>query len=75
MPEPNLPPLHIGIGPIERGCVHVDDLKKIIPEMPDEIRERLIRENGLTLEQSIRLVVFLTNGNINKKIYSYLFSE
>lgn len=64
MPEPNLPPLHIGMGPVERGCVHVDDLKKRIPEMPEEIRQRLMKDYDLSLEQSVRLVVCLKNEYI-----------
>lgn len=57
MPEPNLPPLHIAMGPVEKGCVSVDDLRKRIPELPQETRQRLVKDNGLTVEQSIILVV------------------
>lgn len=57
MPEPNLPPLHVAMGPVQRGSVSVDDLKKTIPELPDAIRQRLRNENGLSMEHSIRLVV------------------
>lgn len=57
MPEPNLPPLHIAMGPIERGCIRVEDLLKKIPELPEETRQRLMKESGLTMDQSIRLVV------------------
>lgn len=57
MPEPNLPPLYVAIGPVERGCVSVDDLRNKIPELPEQVRKRLRNENGLNLEQSIRLVV------------------
>ncbi|XP_057662674.1 glutamyl-tRNA(Gln) amidotransferase subunit B, mitochondrial [Diorhabda carinulata] len=56
MPEPNLPPLHIAMGPIQLGSVNADELKKCIPELPEETRQRLRKENGLTLEQSIILV-------------------
>ncbi|KAJ8967074.1 hypothetical protein NQ317_018655 [Molorchus minor] len=55
MPEPNLPPLHIAMGPVERGCVNADELRKLIPELPEETRERL-KELGLTHEQTIILV-------------------
>lgn len=57
MPEPNLPPLHIAMGPVDRGCVSVEELRKQIPELPEEIRQRLRNDHGLTMEQSIRLVV------------------
>lgn len=56
MPEPNLPPLHVAMGPINRGCVNVDDLKKSLPELPEGTRCRLRENFGLTLEQSIILV-------------------
>lgn len=76
MPEPNLPPLHVGIGPVSGGCVHVDDLKNRIPEMPENVRQRLIKENELTLEQSIRVVVRLKYEFIADKInYSIYVSE
>ncbi|XP_030757715.1 glutamyl-tRNA(Gln) amidotransferase subunit B, mitochondrial isoform X2 [Sitophilus oryzae] len=56
MPEPNLPPLHVAMGPIEFGSVNADTIKKIIPELPEEIRIRLRNELGLTETQSIILV-------------------
>lgn len=57
MPETNLPPLHIAIGPITVGCVNADKLKASIPELPEQTRRRLRDDKGLTLEQSIILVV------------------
>ncbi|XP_028150179.1 glutamyl-tRNA(Gln) amidotransferase subunit B, mitochondrial [Diabrotica virgifera virgifera] len=77
MPEPNLPPLHIAMGPVEIGCVNADQIKKTIPELPEETRQRLRRDNCLTLEQSIILVndsallnVFeeIVSKNINTKM-------
>lgn len=56
MPEPNLPPLHIAMGPVKQGCVNADELKKTIPELPEETRTRLRENFGLSLEQSIILV-------------------
>nr|XP_023028739.1 glutamyl-tRNA(Gln) amidotransferase subunit B, mitochondrial [Leptinotarsa decemlineata] len=56
MPEPNLPPLHIAMGPIEIGCVNADKLKETIPELPAETRQKLRNEGGLTMEQSMILV-------------------
>lgn len=57
MPEPNLPSLHVAIGPINRGVVNADKLKEIIPELPEQTRQRLRNDLGLTSEQSIILVV------------------
>ncbi|XP_044270966.1 glutamyl-tRNA(Gln) amidotransferase subunit B, mitochondrial [Tribolium madens] len=56
MPEPNLPPLHVAMGPVSQGCVSVDTLKNSLPELPEETRCRLRQSSGLTLEQSIILV-------------------
>nr|CAI5830866.1 unnamed protein product [Callosobruchus analis] len=77
MPEPNLPPLHIAMGPVEIGCVNADRLKENIPELPQQTRTKL-QDEGLTLEQSIILVndtpllsIFeeaVDERNINKKV-------
>ncbi|CAH0547644.1 unnamed protein product [Brassicogethes aeneus] len=56
MPEPNLPPLHVAVGPFTRGCVNVEELKNKIPELPEETRVRLKNEMGLSSEQAIVLV-------------------
>ncbi|CAG9822146.1 unnamed protein product [Phaedon cochleariae] len=56
MPEPNLPPLHVAMGPIQTGSVNADELQRLIPELPEETRHRLRVEKGLNLEQSIILV-------------------
>lgn len=61
MPEPNLPPLHIAMGPIQNGCVNADAIKDKIPELPEQTRCRLREELGLTPEQSIILVVNISN--------------
>lgn len=57
MPEPNLPPLHLSMGPIEKGCVSVDALRASLPELPEETRNKLHQDFGLTMEQAIILVV------------------
>lgn len=57
MPEPNLPPLHIAMGPIQMGCVNADELKETLPELPEQTRQRLQGEVGLNAEQAIILVV------------------
>ncbi|XP_060535075.1 glutamyl-tRNA(Gln) amidotransferase subunit B, mitochondrial [Cylas formicarius] len=57
MPEPNLPPLHLDVGPIIRdGFINIDSLKSKIPELPEQTRIRLREELGLTAEQCIILV-------------------
>lgn len=57
MPEPNLPFLFVALGPIAYGCVNVDEIKQNIPELPEQTRINLQNEKGLTVEQSIILVV------------------
>lgn len=66
MPEPNLPPLHIAVGPIQQGCVNVGELKNQIPELPEETRMRLNKDLGLTLEQAVILVVSYFSTHVAK---------
>lgn len=73
MPEPNLPPLHIGMGLVERGCVNIDDLIKQIPELPGETRQRLQKENGLTIQQSFSIVVRFVNFSYTLSMFVSLF--
>lgn len=61
MPEPNLPFLFVALGPITHGCVSVDEIKQNIPELPEQTRMNLQNEHGLTVEQSIILVVCKMN--------------
>ncbi|KAK4876724.1 hypothetical protein RN001_009230 [Aquatica leii] len=56
MPEPNLPPLYLAIGPSNWGCLNVDNLKASIPELPNETRNRLKNDYNLTPEQAVILV-------------------
>lgn len=56
MPEPNLPPLHIAIGPIVQGCVNAENLRQQMPELPQETRNKL-RSMELTPEQILILSV------------------
>ncbi|KAL3275695.1 hypothetical protein HHI36_020445 [Cryptolaemus montrouzieri] len=56
MPEPNLPPLHLSNDEVNQGSVNVEKLRKSIPELPAQIRERLQKELGLTLSQAVILV-------------------
>lgn len=60
MPEPNLPPLHVAVGPIQQGIVNVEELRSKLPEMPDETRCKLVNDFGLSIEQAIILVVRIT---------------
>ncbi|CAG9860987.1 unnamed protein product [Phyllotreta striolata] len=56
MPETNLPPIQIAIGPVRCGSLDADELRKTIPELPEQTRQRLRNEQSLSLEQSIILV-------------------
>lgn len=56
MPEPNLPPLHIAMGPIDNGWINADRVREKIPELPEQTRLRLQEQVGLTSEQSIIIV-------------------
>ncbi|KAJ3636078.1 hypothetical protein MTP99_008918 [Tenebrio molitor] len=56
MPEPNLPPLHVAMGPVGHGCVNADELRQTMPELPEQTRCRLRDSLGLTVEQSVILV-------------------
>lgn len=57
MPEPNLPPLHVAVGPISQGAVNANILREQLPEMPSESRSKLVDNCNLTLEQAVVLVV------------------
>lgn len=57
MPEPNLPLLHIGFSSMGHGTVNADELKKKIPQLPEEKRQSLQNKYALTPEQAIILVV------------------
>ncbi|XP_077984678.1 glutamyl-tRNA(Gln) amidotransferase subunit B, mitochondrial-like [Glandiceps talaboti] len=62
MPEPNLPPLvlydNISIGMTQNtnNAVNIDGLLKNLPELPEERRQRLMRQFGIPLKQSIILM-------------------
>ncbi|KAF7273522.1 hypothetical protein GWI33_013765 [Rhynchophorus ferrugineus] len=80
MPEPNLPPLHIAMGPVSFGSINADKIKETLPELPEQARRRLRDELGLTLEQSIILVndndllnifeVALSSGPMNTILFA-----
>lgn len=60
MPEPNLPPLrlHVDENGINRfNLVDVNSLKKIIPKLPEELRENLRNNYGLSRQNTSILVV------------------
>ncbi|KAF5303968.1 hypothetical protein FQA39_LY01753 [Lamprigera yunnana] len=56
MPEPNLPPLYLAMGPSTWGCVNVDELRCTLPELPNETRKNLVTNFNLTSQQAIILV-------------------
>ncbi len=52
MPEPNLPPLRIKLeGPSKdpHNIICLDDIRKSLPEMPEETRQKLVRDFKLSL--------------------------
>lgn len=63
MPEPNLPPLHLyddksmpeGVKPSD--VISIDAIQKRLPELPNQMRERLQGQHGLTLLQAALIVV------------------
>lgn len=59
MPEPNLPPLHINLNDkvTREDMINVLDIKKDIPELPEETRRKLCEEKGLAMETAVVLVV------------------
>lgn len=58
MPEPNLPPLHLNLTDRHSDeLINVFELKKEIPELPEDTRNRLCNENNVTQESAIILVV------------------
>ncbi|KAL5012233.1 hypothetical protein ScPMuIL_010784 [Solemya velum] len=62
MPEPNLPPLHLyddksmpeGVKPSD--VISIDAIQKRLPELPNQMRERLQGQHGLTLLQAALIV-------------------
>jgi len=58
MPEPNLPPLRVGVSKEDHqgAMLCVDDLQLRIPELPEESRAILLEEHHLSLEHTIQLV-------------------
>ena len=59
MPEPNLPPLRLQLeGPESenRNVLNVERIRKSLPEMPDETRERLVRDFSIPIDFAVRFV-------------------
>lgn len=57
MSEPNLPFLHIALGPVSQGSVNADEIRDKIPKLPDRVRQELEDIYCLTDEQAYILVV------------------
>jgi len=51
MHEPNLPPLRIQLeGPSkDKNIICLDDIRESIPEMPEETRQKLLKEFNMPL--------------------------
>jgi len=57
MPEPNLPPLRLSSSRrFIPGAVDVDALASQLPELPEDVRQRLMEKWRLTRRQSVALV-------------------
>jgi aspartyl-tRNA(Asn)/glutamyl-tRNA(Gln) amidotransferase subunit B len=58
MPEPNLPPLHLNLsGDVKNeNFINVPAIKRCLPMMPQEKREKLASDHNLTQEMAIILV-------------------
>ena len=62
MPEPNLPPLHLYTSDHEdpskaSEVVLIDKIQKEIPVLPEEQRNRLMEQHGITLFEADAIVV------------------
>ncbi|KAL1130890.1 hypothetical protein AAG570_012131, partial [Ranatra chinensis] len=58
MPEPNLLPLRLNVGGNRiEGLINVEDLRRKVPELPEDTRQKLIRDYGLPATFAIILVV------------------
>lgn len=75
-PEPDLPPIVIGRHGIDmdleltrdgHGAIDVDEIWKLIPELPKEKRERFISEYGLSEKDSFTLTSDLELANYFEK--------
>ncbi|EEC18815.1 hypothetical protein IscW_ISCW023020 [Ixodes scapularis] len=91
MPEPNLPPLVLaegGAGDREgaRGMFSVEELRRSMPVLPAQERDRLVRDHSLTLHQAqtivgeegfLKLFDEVTNSGVcsSKKVASWLLIE
>ncbi|KAF4528977.1 hypothetical protein B566_EDAN017355 [Ephemera danica] len=57
MPEPNLPPLRVALeGDGDENMVSVTNIKKNIPELPEQTRRKLQEKHGLSLEAAFSIV-------------------
>lgn len=70
MPEPNLPPLHVALGPVFGGLVSVEEVKVKIPELPEQTRTRLREQYGLSHKQCVILVVGEENATLPSLLHS-----
>lgn len=63
MPEPNLPPLRINVDGDDKdaGLIKISDIRREIPELPEETRQKLCAKFGLSPEAAVILVVGLNH--------------
>lgn len=72
LPEPNLPPLVLYTDKtLPDSClgnvVNIDQVKRCMPELPEETRQRLQKNYKISLEQSVILVVSLVSPILQGK--------
>jgi Asp-tRNA(Asn)/Glu-tRNA(Gln) amidotransferase B subunit len=71
MPEPNLPPLRVllddchDVPAADSQHVNADYLKRTLPELPRETREKLTNQYGISPESAIILVVSMSKDVSN----------
>lgn len=73
MPEPNLPPLHVTVKPTgsNEEFVNAHSLSQQLPPLPQNIRESLVENYGITQEISIILV----NEKVLFDLFETILSE
>lgn len=70
MPEPNLPPLIVNIDKNKiEGLINVEELKALMPELPEVTRQKLKEKYGLPMELILQLVV---SNNLLIKVIEYV---
>lgn len=75
MHEPNLPLLHVAVGPVLQGTVNAEEVKRKLPPLPEEKRAVLRSTYALTAEQAYILVVFIRHRKLQCGFKSFISLE